>query len=240
MSVQLDKYGFPQTSGIFETIKTVDGKPISLNRHMRRAIDSARDLGISMPEEEALRNELLSVLAKSAHPLGRLRLCFWKESFSITHDEYVELTEPARVNFLSETVHGFQHKVFPYDDRFRILEAARDEGFDDSILFNKKNEVTETAISNLILRISDQWVTPPITSGLLPGVVRAIAIEECGVKVRSIHISEIADIESAFLVSSLRLAQPISHIGEMKLKIGEASLELREQIIASSKPHSVG
>ena len=54
------------------------------------------------------------------------------------------------------------------------------------------------------------------------------------------NLSEIADIESAFLVSSLRLAQPISHIGEMKLKIGEASLELREQIIASSKPHSVG
>jgi branched-subunit amino acid aminotransferase/4-amino-4-deoxychorismate lyase len=130
--------------------------------------------------------------------------------------------------------------VFPYDDRFRILEAARDEGFDDSILFNKKNEVTETAVSNLVLRIADQWVTPPITSGLLPGVVRAIAIEECGVKVRAIHISEIADIESAFLVSSLRLAQPISHIGEMKLKRGEASLELREQIIASSKPHSVG
>lgn len=240
MSVQLDKYGFPQTSGIFETIKTIDGMPISLNRHMRRAMDSARDLGISMPSEEALRDELIAVLARELHPMGRLRLCFWKESFSITHEEYVELTEPARVNFLSETVHGSQHKVFPYDDRFRILEAARDEGFDDSILFNGKNEVTETAISNLLLRIQEQWVTPPITSGLLPGVVRAIAIEHCGVKVRSIHISEIADIESAFLVSSLRLAQPISHIGEMKLKIGEASLELKSQIIASSQPLSVG
>ena len=240
MSVHLDKYGFPQTSGIFETIKTIDGKPVSLNRHMRRALDSARDLGISMPSEEALRDELISVLEGSIHPVGRLRLCFWKESFSITHDEYVEPTETARVNFLSETVHGSQHKVFPYDNRFRILEAARDEGFDDSILFNRKNEVTETAISNLLLRIQEQWVTPPITSGLLPGVVRAIAIEHCGVKVRSIHISEIADIESAFLVSSLRLAQPISHIGEMKLKIGEASLELKAQIIASSQPLSVG
>ena len=238
--MQLDKYGFPQTSGIFETIKTIEGKPISLNRHMRRAIDSARELGISMPGEEDLRSELISVLGKSTHPVGRLRLCFWKESFSITHDEYVELSEPARVNFLSETVHGSQHKVFPYDDRFRILEAARDEGFDDSILFNRRNEVTETAISNLLFRIQDQWVTPPITSGLLPGVVRAIAIEQCDVKVRPIHISEIADIESAFLVSSLRLAQPISHIGEMKLKIGEASLELKAQIIASSQPHSVG
>ena len=240
MTIQLDKYGFPKTNGIFETIKTIDGDPISLNRHMRRALDSARDLGISMPGEESLRDELIEVLSSTSFPTGRLRICFWKESFSITHHEYEELTEPARVNFRSETVHGLSHKVFPYDDRFEILEAARDEGFDDSILFNKKNEVTETAISNLILRISEQWVTPPITSGLLPGVVRAIAIEDCGVKVRPVHISEIAEVESAFLVSSLRLAQPISCIGDMKLNIGEPSLELREQIIASSKPHSVG
>ncbi len=240
MTTQLDKYGFPQTSGIFETIKTVDGAPISLNRHMRRALDSARELGISMPNEDALRGELVSVLSGNRFAVGRLRICFWRESFSITHHEYEELTEPARVNFRSETVHGSVHKQFPYDDRFEILESAKDEGFDDSILFNGKNEVTETAVCNLVLRIADQWFTPPITSGLLPGVVRGIAIEECGVKVRPIHVSEIADVESAFLLSSLRLAQPISHIGEMKLEIGEASLELKAQIIASSKPLSVG
>ncbi len=240
MTTQLDKYGFPKTSGIFETIKTVDGAPISLNRHMRRALDSARELGISMPNEDALRGELVSVLSGNRFAVGRLRICFWRESFSITHHEYEELTEPARVNFRSETVHGSVHKQFPYDDRFEILESAKDEGFDDSILFNGKNEVTETAVCNLVLRIADQWFTPPITSGLLPGVVRGIAIDECGVKVRPIHVSEIADVESAFLLSSLRLAQPISHIGEMKLEIGEASLELKAQIIASSKPLSVG
>ena len=240
MTTQLDKYGFPLASGIFETIKTVDGNPISLNRHMRRALDSARELGITLPSEEILRDELVSVLSGNRYAVGRLRICFWKESFSVTHQEYEELTEPARVNFRSETVHGSVHKQFPYDDRFEILESAKDEGFDDSILFNSKNEVTETAVSNLVMRIADQWVTSPITSGLLPGVVRGIAIEECGVKVRPVHISEIPEIESAFLISSLRLAQPISHIGEMKLKIGEASLELKAQIIASSKPLSVG
>ena len=240
MIAQVDKYGFPLASGIFETIKTVDGNPISLNRHMRRALDSARELGITMPSEEILRDELVSVLSGNRYAVGRLRICFWKGSFSVTHHEYEELTEPARVNFRSETVHGSVHKQFPYDDRFEILESAKDEGFDDSILFNSKNEVTETAVSNLVMRIADQWVTPPITSGLLPGVVRGIAIEECGVKVRPVHISEIPEIESAFLISSLRLAQPISHIGEMKLKIGEASLELKAQIIASSKPLSVG
>jgi branched-subunit amino acid aminotransferase/4-amino-4-deoxychorismate lyase len=240
VTTEVDEYGFPRTSGIFETIKTVNGKPISLNRHMRRALDSAKELGIPIPSEETLREELLAVLSSNSFSTGRLRICFWRENFSVSHHDYQEQTEPARINFWSETVEGSVHKRFPYDSRFKILEAAKDEGFDDSILFNKKNEVTETAVSNLLFRIADQWITPPITSGLLPGVIRGIAIEDCAVKVRPIHISEIADVESAFLLSSLRLAQPISHIGEMKLKIGEASLELKAQIIASSKPLSVG
>ncbi len=29
MTIELDSYGFPRTSGIFETIKTIDGKPIA-------------------------------------------------------------------------------------------------------------------------------------------------------------------------------------------------------------------
>ncbi len=38
-SVELDGHGFPRGSGIFETIKTVNGAPIALGRHMRRALE---------------------------------------------------------------------------------------------------------------------------------------------------------------------------------------------------------
>ena len=238
--LELDKYGFPRTSGIFETIKSVDGKLVSLNRHMRRAADSARQLGISIPGEETIRKQIIDELSKNPYAIGKLRICFGNNVFSVTHEEYQERTEPARVNFFSETVIGSQHKQFPYSSRFSILEAAREEGFDDSILFNSKNEITESAVANLLFLIDGDWITPPITAGLLPGVVRAIAIEECSVKVRPIHISEIPDIESAFLLSSLRIAQPISHIGDMKVKIGESSLDLQARINASSQPVSVG
>jgi branched-subunit amino acid aminotransferase/4-amino-4-deoxychorismate lyase len=238
--LELDKYGFPRTSGIFETIKSVDGKLVSLNRHMRRAADSARQLGISIPGEETIRQEIVGAMTQNPFAIGKLRICFGNKLFSITHEEYQERVEPARVNFFSETVNGSQHKLFPYDYRFSIIEAARDEGFDDSILFNSKNEITESAVANLVFFINGEWITPPITAGLLPGVVRAIAIEECSVKVRPIHISEIPDVESALLLSSLRIAQPISHIGDMKVKIGEASLDLQARINASSQPVSVG
>lgn len=239
-SVALDSHGFPQGSGIFETIKTVNGAPIALGRHMRRALESALELGIAIPSEDFIRDEIVRVLAEYPHDLGRLRICFGKDIFHITHDSYVELTEPARLNFHTQTVIGSAHKLFPYDDRFALIDAANDEGFHDSILFNEKNEITETAVSNLAFYIGGEWVTPPITSGILPGVIRAIAIEECKVRVRPVHVSEIPEVESGFLLSSLRIAQPISHIGDMKLKIGDASRVLEEQIRANCKPVSVG
>lgn len=238
--MEMDDHGFPKSTGIFETIKTVEGAPIALGRHMRRALQSARELGLSLPEEEMIRATIARTLDPPPYPIGKLRICFGHEIFLVTHDSYDEPAEPARVNFYSQTVHGDIHKMYPYDSRFAIIKSANDEGFHDSILFNDKNEMTETAVANLVVSIAGQWWTPPITAGLLPGVMRAIAIEECGVKVRAIHISEIPEIESAFMLSSLRIAQPISHIGDMKLKIGDASHDFEAQMHAQSQPVSVG
>lgn len=238
--LELDEHGFPKAAGIFETIKTVKGAPIALGRHMRRALESAMELGITLPSEESIRTEIIRIIAENPHEIGRLRLCFGQNLFHLSHDSYVEQSEPARLNFYSQTVIGAIHKLFPYDYRFSLIEGANDEGYHDSVLFNEKNEITETAVANLVFLISGEWVTPPISSGILPGVVRAIAIENCGVKVRPIHVSEIPEVESGFMLSSLRIAQPISHIGDMKLKIGDASRELEAQIRAHSQPVSVG
>mgnify|MGYP006167444663 FL=1 len=240
MTLELDSHGFPKTSGIFETIKTVNGQPIALARHMRRALDSARSLGIKMPPEEELRIELVKLLTEKPFEIGKLRICIYSDGHYLSHEGYTEPTGPLRFTFFSQTVTGEEHKQFPYDHRFRLLKSAQDEGYDDCILFNAKNEVTESAVANLLFLIEGVWVTPPISAGVLPGVIRAIAIEECEVKVRPIHISEIADVESAFSLASLRIAQPISHIGEMKLKIGDASQDMEARIRSHAQPHSVG
>ena len=240
MVLELDSHGFPKTSGIFETIKTVNGQPIALARHMRRALDSALSLGLKMPPEEELRVDLIKILNERPFEVGKLRIYIYTDGFHLSHDEYIEPTNPLRFTFFSQTVSGEEHKRFPYDHRFKLLKSAQDEGFDDCVLFNVKNEVTESAVANLLFLIQGSWVTPPISAGVLPGVIRAIAIEECDVKVRPIHISEIPDVESGFSLASLRIAQPISHIGEMKLKIEDASEDMEARIRSHAQPHSVG
>jgi branched-subunit amino acid aminotransferase/4-amino-4-deoxychorismate lyase len=67
--------------------------------------------------------------------------------------------------------------------------------------------------------------------------MRALVIENCDVMVRSIAVSEVEDIESAFLLSSLRIAQPIASIDGRELSQSHA---FRDEIEAMALRTSVG
>jgi branched-subunit amino acid aminotransferase/4-amino-4-deoxychorismate lyase len=92
--------------------------------------------------------------------------------------------------------------------------------------------VTEGAVSNIALQIAGQWITPPITSGILPGVIRALAIERCDFLVREISEKDLMSCEGAIAMSSLKLALPIASIDARPLEINDDSqlmcLKLRE------------
>lgn len=215
----INRRPFPEGSGIFETLRTEDGRVAELTRHMRRAKKAAQVKGITMPDEEVLRSEIAACLTLNPHAVGRLRICISSEGFLVTHDPCEEIDSLARLTFhsTSSPAIGEQIKSYPYDWHYEVLDGARDLGFDDAVLFNRNNEMTETAISNLVVMIENHWVTPPITAGILPGIMRAIAIERCGVTVRNIHVSEVPEIQGAFLMSSLKIAQPVSHLGDFLL-----------------------
>jgi branched-subunit amino acid aminotransferase/4-amino-4-deoxychorismate lyase len=232
---------FPEGSGIFETLRTQNGQVAELTRHMRRAKKSASLLGINVPDEEILRSEIEACLTLNPHPIGRLRICLAETGFVVTHDLYEDIETLARLTFHSTSTiaEGEQIKAYPYDWNYSVLDNARDYGFDDAILFNSANHLTETAISNILLKIDDIWVTPPISAGILPGIMRGIAIERCAISVRNIHISEIVQIEEALLLSSLKIAQPVSHIGDFAMQLKPSVLELEAQISAAVQYFSV-
>jgi para-aminobenzoate synthetase/4-amino-4-deoxychorismate lyase len=82
---------------------------------------------------------------------------------------------------------------------------AQTNGFDDMIFLNERGEVTEGAISNIFIRQAGRFLTPPLSSGALPGVFRRHLLEtntdaeECVLQLR--------DLESAdaiFLCNSVR------------------------------------
>ena len=216
---------FPAGEGFFETLRTQDGKVAEFTRHMRRALTASKATGISMPGEEAIRVEVAKVLDSNPQASGRLRICFSRDGMSVTHDEYEDFTEGGYLTFsvVTSKASGEQFKTFPYDEHYEVVDEARAHGFDDAIIFNNANNVTETGLSNLAFLFDGTWFTPPISAGILPGTMRSLAIEKCGVQVRNIHITEVPQADEIFLLSSLKIAQPVIQVGEMRFPCGAAS-----------------
>jgi branched-chain amino acid aminotransferase len=237
---QCSSLGWLEGAGIFETIKTVNGKPWALSRHMRRAVNSALKEGIALPNEELVRDSIAVLLEAEAHTTGLLRVSFDDSgNWAAVHLAYEEQLLPAKVTQhpVPLVIEGVPVKSFPYTHRLEILEQARKRGFDEALVVSADGRVCEGSVSNVILKIQGTWCTPPLSDGVLPGIMRALVIENCDVMVRSISVSEIESIESAFLLSSLRIAQSIASIDGRELS---QSPEFRDEIQAMALRTSVG
>jgi branched-subunit amino acid aminotransferase/4-amino-4-deoxychorismate lyase len=233
---------FPAGAGIFETLRTDGGRVAEFGRHMRRALSASQALGIRMPSEEYLRAEVERVLQEHPFQLGRLRICISKDSLTITHDDYVEVSEAGFLTFSPHTskAKGEQFKTYPYDEHYKVVDEARAHGFDDAIIFNNQNNVTETGLSNIAFYLDGEWVTPPISAGILPGIMRGIAIERCGVVVRNIHITQVPQAQEIVLLGSLKIAQPVQQVGEMRIECGEIAQSFAAQMREKVEYFSVG
>jgi branched-chain amino acid aminotransferase len=169
-----------------------------------------------------------------------LRLSFGKNgNWSAVHLAHEPVKHGAKLLTYDKAivVQGQPIKSYPYTHRLEILEAIKSLGADEAIVCNDKGKICEGSVTNLLLRIDDKWVTPPISDGVLPGVMRALVIEYCGVSVRSIDRSEISRVQSAFLLSSLRIAQPVTAIDGREV---EQSAEFLAEIEAMALRTSVG
>ena len=58
----------------------------------------------------------------------------------------------------------------------RAWQAAEALGGFDMLFVNERGEVTEGGRSNLFVKLDGQWVTPPLESGVLPGVMRGVLL----------------------------------------------------------------
>ena len=240
--INLDSDGWPQGIGIFETLRTEDGEVFELSRHMRRAIDASESTGIKLPSEELIRSAVLSLLTEEPQKIGRLRFMFSNDLFVAIHRRYEDERTPLKICTQTQLLKSDQVSIkkYPYTDRLSLLATVTQKGYDEIICNNLKSQVTEGAVSNFLFLIDGTWFTTPLTAGVLPGVMRAISIERCGVKVRNIGIEEIARVESALVVSSLKIALPVASIDGRALKIGTHAQTLEEEIRSKTQKHSVG
>ncbi len=214
-----DSEGWQFGTGIFETILLKEGEPLLFSKHMERAEKSGRELSIEIPS----RVSILEAIKELSPPtLARLRLSFGR-GFSLAVFPYERSQEPLRVVLReNQGKSGFgEHKKFPYWENFDLLRIAHLDGFDEVLLADWAGIVGEGAMNNFLFKSSGEWVTPKLSNGVLPGVIRAVAIEKGLATEREIRVEDLQMVEAMLALSSLRICTPVSRLGTKELKVDQ-------------------
>jgi para-aminobenzoate synthetase / 4-amino-4-deoxychorismate lyase len=206
---------------LFETMRATRRRGIDQRaRHRARLAASARVLGFAFDPQafDALLDRALAQLpaAVPADQPWRLRVALrFDGEFVLTLGTLSPLPPgPVRV-LLAEASLGparplSVHKTScraDYDAGVRAAEAA---GAFDTLFFGPHDELLEGGRSNVFLRLGGQWLTPPLADGVLPGVMRAVLLDDPAWNARECRLkrADLGRAEAVVVCNALRGALP--------------------------------
>jgi para-aminobenzoate synthetase / 4-amino-4-deoxychorismate lyase len=197
----------PRPSGLFETLRFDPGSgPINLNRHLDRLAASADYFGLRFDRDRADKEVRIACAASGQPRRVRVELSGSGALTVSLRDLPDAPTRPVRLGLAGGRVDSRDVRLFhkSVDRRtYDQIRAARPD-VDDVVLHNERDEVTETTIANLAVRLDGRWWTPPLDCGLLPGVERQRLIDTRLLGERAITVAELQQAEGLAVINSLR------------------------------------
>jgi para-aminobenzoate synthetase/4-amino-4-deoxychorismate lyase len=198
---------------LFETILWTPKFEFFLReKHIARLLDSAKYFDIPITKER-LQDYLDQISSPFSTPqrvrvlLDRMgELSYESRSFKIT-----EANQALNICLAKEPIDSSNVFLFHKTTRREVYEDARigAEGFDDVLLYNERNELTEFTIGNLVVELNNQLVTPPIPCGVLAGTFRAQLIETGQIRERNITIDHLRQCTKIYRINSIRKWQRV-------------------------------
>ena len=107
-------------------------------------------------------------------------------------------------------------KSFAYGASIQARRQARAAGADDALLPSSAGGICCGTTANLLVWRGGSWITPPLSSGCLPGVMRRRGLERGLVAEALIEEQDLLGAGAAWLINSLS-CRPISHLGAVPL-----------------------
>lgn len=232
--------------GIFETLKTEDGKVFFLRRHMARAIASASKLHFKKMPSPKIESDINSLLERTHFERGRLRVTIFPDGeYLISHEEAPLRNMPHKIlvspvkKYSQSMLSGI--KSLSYGESAAGMRLASASNCDDLLYFNERNEVVEFGLANILVEKNGIFHTPPLKSGALAGIVREVLLEWFGNIRESTMLSEaIRDADGIYLISSLREIVLVSEVhwqnGEVnRYRFSAEAEKLRTQYLINSR-----
>ncbi len=241
LAIALNDRGLLLADGLFETVLVEHGRPQLLAEHIQRWHHSAALLGMAPPPAlepiEALAREAVQ---RSGITTGALRLNWSRGGGGRGIDLPADGGERRFWLQLAPASPGFEPlavivspterrcatsvlsrcKTFAYGPSIQARRQARAAGADDALLTSTAGGLCCGTTANLLVEIGGRWLTPPLSSGCLPGVMRqrALALQLADEATAPVEDAAAAQgaITAAWLLNSLS-CRPISSINGHQL-----------------------
>ena len=192
---------------LLETLGLRDGQLQNLSAHLARLAQAAQHFGYPWQPDSV--EAVLKTLTTS-HTTGAWRVRLLLDAQGHAHAQAFALSatpECVRLQ-LADRPLDEAHSEFV---RFKTTHRPHYDAFTptdvrvfDTVLWNAQHEITECTRGNIALQVGGQWVTPPLRCGLLPGIGRALALQEGRLVESVVHLNDLPTVTGIAFLNSLR------------------------------------
>jgi branched-chain amino acid aminotransferase len=262
--------GFMNGWGVFSTLRVADGVLFAFERHYERLRHDAALLRVPFSfSASELEKTLLSLVDANRAFNATLRVAVMRNRGGLFEGPQVargadlvaftaDLTTWGEGVKLQYVPHG-RHAAWPYAGtkvtswahNLTWYEQAHEDGFDEVILLNEHGQISECTSANVfIIQGGDVWTPPVASSGCLPGVTRAVVLEELQLPglttgERELTPSDLEESDQVFITSTTRDLIPVLEIDGYRLRqdpqtlqrLNDAFAEYRAQYVRKHSRH---
>ena len=243
--------------GLFETMRSFEGKVFALDEHLGRLIRGCSVIGMKAPLKNVLEKVVKAVIKKDGSKNAYVRLDVFKQPKGLSKVQGILVfTKKLSLPPINKYKQGFSLALYQGDalgpsplHRIKSLDHsfytgltcwARERGFDEALFFNARSYLVEGSRTNVFLVKGGCVATPAVSCGCLPGVIRKLAIRflkklKISVKEARIPLKNIFCQHEIFVTNSLIGIMPATRINKKPVGNGRPGNLTRDVMAAYEK-----
>jgi branched-chain amino acid aminotransferase len=262
--VSVYDHGLLYGDGVFEGMRSYNGKVFRLNEHLERLWNSAKAIWLQIPisvdEMKKAVNETLALndlkegyirlvitrgvgtLGLDPNKCGRPSIIIIADAISLYPDElYRDGLEIVTVSVPrnSSAVLSPRIKSLNYLNNILAKIEGQQAGCNEALLLNNRGEVAECTGDNIFIVTKGKILTPPVEADILEGVTRNTVIElarKAGIEVLEKPMAkyDIYTADECFLTGSAAEIIPVVKLDGRAIGVGRPG-PLTQRLIAKFK-----
>ena len=245
--VSIYDIGFLRGYGVFDYLRTYNGKPFLLIEHLKRFRSSAKELSLQVPVNNAgIEKIIQNLLNKNKFKESSLRLVLTggelvgglnynpkKPTFAILVESYHK--QPESIFEKGVKLVTYDHQRFLPEAKTVnyitavLLQQWREKNNAFEILYTNNGKILEPSTSNFFAFIGDTLVTPKndILIGTTRNLVLKLAKSKFKIEERDLAIKEVSKFTEAFITGTNKEILPVVQINKKMIKKGKVGLNTK-------------